>query len=394
MPINENEQSIRERIMEAGVKAIEKKTAESVSSKLESGQNPSRILNDLLNSVQSGTEIPPANIASAIQQLAEVKRPIEGTVTGIIPAVINKLQGGEFEPFAPQTERVGQKEAITLLKDLISIQKAPQEMMMENRRQATAKRLEKEQQLDIMKQYPQIYLPEEFGQLQELTRMSPDDLIGIGRANRNPNGSITLLPEREYKRVIEEGTFTPKEQEQIRNTAEEINSWGRIVRRLDNIGIKEDENIGKVVFKKTDSPFLREMGIVSIPARFDLAKQFKSNPEYAAVARDIELAFQKFRTRVTGAQASDKEIQRLRTVIAKLSDRPEVFFKTIKNFMENGKEDYDILLETKRRTGRDTSRWETLLDELPSTKKSSTGKSVNKSANNEYEQYLKLIGGK
>jgi len=139
---------------------------------------------------------------------------------------------------------------------------------------------------------------------------------------------------------------------------------------MDELGVSEGQALGEVKFEKTDSPFLRELGITSLPARFELVRQLKDDPRLAAVARDIELAFQKFRTRVTGAQASDKEIERLRIIIAKLTDQPGVFFETIRNFMENSKEDFDILLNTKESFGRDVTQFRNLIETAPSTRKS------------------------
>ena len=160
------------------------------------------------------------------------------------------------------------------------------------------------------------------------------------------------------------------------DNAEEINAWGRVKKRMADIGITSeyliDEKTGKskinVVFEKTDNPILRELGYFSIPARFEIARQFADDPRLAAVARDVQLAFQKFRTRVTGAQASDKEIERLSKIMVQLKDQPEVFFQTINNFMDNSREDFDVQLSIKESFGRDVKQFRGMLDDLPSTK--------------------------
>ena len=118
-----------------------------------------------------------------------------------------------------------------------------------------------------------------------------------------------------------------------------------------------------------------------------MARQFRDDPRLAAVARDIELAFQKFRIRVTGVQASDKEIRMLRQVIAKLTDEPGVFFETVRNFMESANEDFTILLDQKEASNRDVSKFRDLVKKAPSVQKSG----IRKEDKNIWERRVPLI---
>lgn len=197
--------------------------------------------------------------------------------------------------------------------------------------------------------------------------ISPDDEIASGRVSKImlPGGKTgyRVLPDKVYSRLIEEGKFTPEEQKHIRTIAEEHNAWTRVIDRFNDIGVSPSGPIGEVRFEKTNNLFLRELGVVSIPARFELARQFAGDPKYQALAREVEIAFQKFRTRVTGAQASDKEIARLRQVIAKLTDQPGVFFETIDAFQKDSLDDFRTLLDIKETFGRDTSQFRGLINQ-------------------------------
>ena len=192
-----------------------------------------------------------------------------------------------------------------------------------------------------------------------------NSMIDSGRAIRRSDGRVDILDDANYQRMIAEGKLTPGEQEQITDTVTEANAWGRVVKKFQDIGVTEGE-VFDVEFEETDDPFLRELGIFSIPARFKIARQFRDDPRLEGISRDIELAFQAFRKRVTGVQAGERELKYLREIMPSLTDQPKVFFNVIRNFMSRANEDLNVLLNTKEATGRNVDQFRNLLEKAPS----------------------------
>lgn len=198
------------------------------------------------------------------------------------------------------------------------------------------------------------------GTLQDLR---PQLEAGRGEPYIDKNGERQwrVLSEKEWAKKLEQNKFSPTEIEHIQTIAAEKRAWKNVLDRLDSLGINPEtmSNKGAIEFTQVDTP----IGVMSLPARFNLAGQFSKDPKYTAVKRDIELAFQAFRKRVTGAQASDKELARLRPIIASMADRPDVFWATVQNSIDNA----DIALKDRlniyEMAGRDTSRFQSLLDD-------------------------------
>ena len=85
------------------------------------------------------------------------------------------------------------------------------------------------------------------------------------------------------------------------------------------------------------------------------------DPRYTALKRKIERAFQAFRKRVTGAQASDKELRMLRPLLARVQDRPGIFFETINDLIREGRNAYRDRLNLYQAAGRDIRQFEQIL---------------------------------
>lgn len=162
-----------------------------------------------------------------------------------------------------------------------------------------------------------------------------------------------ILSNQEWQRKIQQGKFDASEIEHLQTIRSENRAWYNVVDRLKEMGI-DPSTAGDIEFDVVNSP----IGTLSIPARFNLAAQYSQDPRYTAVKRDIELAFQAFRKRVTGAQASDRELKMLRPIIASFKDRPEVFFQTVQNSIENTEIAFNDRLDVYRAAGRDTTQFE------------------------------------
>jgi len=170
------------------------------------------------------------------------------------------------------------------------------------------------------------------------------------------NRKWRVLSNKEWDTKVTTGKFAPTEIEYLQKIKAEHTAWTNVLSRLDKIGISPEtlNSAGSVNFEDVKTP----IGILSLPARFNLIGQLTKDPKYTAIKRDIEIAFQAFRIRVTGAQASDKELKTLRPLLAGMKDRPEVFFATIGNQMENAEIAFKDRMDIYERAGRDISRFE------------------------------------
>jgi len=146
--------------------------------------------------------------------------------------------------------------------------------------------------------------------------------------------------------------------EHLQKLQTERRAWEEVKSGLEELGITAN-TAGKIEFDVVNSP----IGPISIPARFNLAGQYLQDPKYTALKKKIERSFQAFRNRVTGAQASDKELERLRPLIASLKDRPEVFFATIDDLSREAGVVAKDRLDVYKRAGRDISGFEGYFDD-------------------------------
>lgn len=120
-----------ERILEAALKAMEKKTKEVTTTKLESGESPTNILKGLMDSLQQGGST--EDLMTGIQTLSQTQVPIAGSRKGIL-ALGDLLTGQGFDPSAPRTQAMGLEEAVkqtgslaNVLEKQTALQKAPLE---------------------------------------------------------------------------------------------------------------------------------------------------------------------------------------------------------------------------------------------------------------------------
>ena len=170
-----------------------------------------------------------------------------------------------------------------------------------------------------------------------------------------------FLSNKEWENKVTKGRFSPTEVEHLQTHQQERRAWINVKERLADIGVDENtlSNSGEISFEAVNSP----IGILSLPARFNLIGQVSKDPKFTAIKKDIELAFQAFRKRVTGAQASDRELKLLRPLLASLKDRPRVFFATVANQIKNIDDSFRDRLDIYKRAGRDTTNFDNFLEE-------------------------------
>ena len=87
-------------------------------------------------------------------------------------------------------------------------------------------------------------------------------------------------------------------------------------------------------------------------------RQFAKTPKFAVAFAEIEKAFQLYRKETTGAQASDKEIARLRPLLPQLSEKPEIFFGKLEETVNATKRARGIYLDALENAYIDVSRFE------------------------------------
>lgn len=100
------EMTLGERLVEKSIKTMEKNVADETTNRLQAGQQPNQVLEDLLRQVST----------------TRVDKP--KTMRGILPALLQAIQGQGFQPFAPRQEELGIERGAKYLKDLLAIQES------------------------------------------------------------------------------------------------------------------------------------------------------------------------------------------------------------------------------------------------------------------------------
>jgi hypothetical protein len=169
-----------------------------------------------------------------------------------------------------------------------------------------------------------------------------------------------VMPYESFKAKVQQGKWDSGERKDFQAYIAENQQWKNVLKTADELGIGEDDlaYLGEIEFEDLNTPY----GVMSLPARFNTYAQFTKDPKYTTMKREIETAFQAFRKRVTGAQAGEKELVYLRQIMPDLKDRPEVFFATIKQLIEDNRAELDAKLRAYQAFGRDTSELEKFLE--------------------------------
>lgn len=215
-----------------------------------------------------------------------------------------------------------------------------------------------------------------------------DVMMEFGGARRNSDGTITILPKREMDRIISERTVPQTVQTAIvefkdsKDILEDALAEFKDM-KLDKISIKDKSLIEQL---------MSEVGPLSLQAKSDLLRQF-TNPRLAALFDKLERAFQKYRVKTTGVQASDKELSRLRPLIANLVQNPETFKMNMADLLKELDQSVSNRINGLRAAGRDEkviSGFEGLYFDKESLQSEEESE---EDFDSKYEQYLKIIGG-
>ena len=103
------QQSLQERLLEKSTKTIEKQVAEATERKLQAGQDPQKILSDLLKSLNP-QQNQSQDILAQLQQLSEEQIP-SGERMGLIPSLLS----GEGFSRPEKTEDLGLTNAVKVM---------------------------------------------------------------------------------------------------------------------------------------------------------------------------------------------------------------------------------------------------------------------------------------
>lgn len=174
-----------------------------------------------------------------------------------------------------------------------------------------------------------------------------NDAMTLGIAKRNLDGTLTLAPTKERDRVISERTVPEEAGKSIvefKDTkdilTDSLNEYKALKLNVTN----KDKGLIDKLFNPT-GPF-------SPVARSNLLRQF-GDPRVAALFDKLERAFQKYRIKTTGVQASDQELQKLRPLIANFLQTPEVFEENMQDIIRELDQSVSNRISTLKSYNRD-----------------------------------------
>ena len=132
---------LKEEIIQKARDKVVNTFAKRAGERVESGEHPEDVLKALVGNLSPEKK-------AQVQQLSQEQVPIPGTMTGLLPALIKSMKGQGFSPSAPKTQARGEKEALSLLTSLTTLQspedktrqKLRQEDLQSNQKLGTAVR--------------------------------------------------------------------------------------------------------------------------------------------------------------------------------------------------------------------------------------------------------------
>jgi len=238
--------------------------------------------------------------------------------------------------------------------------KRKRELNQEDYKMEKEKRYVFQNRMEYLKEFGGAVPKETLDEMEKTLGFSISDQAEGGRATMelglDGKPVYKFVPKEVWDLKVSQGKWDASEIEHMQKIAQEKTAWQGVKNQMIALGLTEEElgNSGNIIWETVGSP----MGPLSVPARIDWVGQFSQDPRYAALRASIEQAFQAFRLRVTGAQASDKELARLRPVLPSLKDRPKVFWARIDALDNQAQESWDSRVNLYKRFGRDTSQIE------------------------------------
>jgi hypothetical protein len=268
----------------------------------------------------------------------------------------------------------------------LNVQKAEQDVVEEVRRNQAEKRRTTQLRVSNLLDFGDVVDQNDEETVQGLNEFGVDLDIYMqeGKAMRLPNGKIRVFDESMRKRIEGDKTIPEAVQTAITEYKDTKDIFTDAVNEYKSMGLDQTE-AGWDLWKQLWNP----VGPLSIQKSSTLVRELnEQNPRLAALHSKLERAFQKYRIETTGAQASDKELQRLRPLIANLAQNPQSFMLTAEDIMRELDQSVSNRIGNARAVNRDPQIVDNL-EQFYFGNKQSTMES-----DDPYQKYLKIMGGK
>lgn len=244
-----------------------------------------------------------------------------------------------------------EKENIANKKIEMALKKSDLEEKRLQKQLGTQDRLQVQQNMNFLNDVGKTFNPEDSIDVESMRQLGLDynKMMEGGLAKRNEDGSVFIEPKKERDRLLEEKTVP----QTVATSIDEFKDSKDILR--DVMATYKDLNLDlNTKDRGLVKQLFSEAGILSVSQRSNLLRQFR-DPKVASLYSKLERAFQKYRVKTTGAQASDKELRTLRPLIARLVDEPEVFKQTIADLEKELDQAVSNRLATQRAMQRDSN---------------------------------------
>jgi len=342
-------------------------------------QDSDNVLANLIQKTNqlSGEQITPQNISDMLKTLSQQNVPLESGATQNIPGAVRELlQGKGFTFGKPLIEERGEDKARLILTQMLSAQG---QQATQDRFNIKESRLDQQFGLDertlglrgeeATRRQEKI-LADNFNEHggnidskeSELLAKAGVDVSSIAeqfgltyKIDKNGDRVLKVPNKAERDRLVSARTVTQVEQEFFQDNFNAIDTLTEVAAEVEALGITREEfqNAFKPKMEMLD---IKGFGPMSIPANFTIISKFASDPKYIAVKGKLGRAFQAYRQLITGAQASDQEIQRLRPLIASFTDRPDAFFENVDSLVSESKRSVASRFDLMDAVGRDTQK--------------------------------------
>lgn len=405
---------LQQRLVKSSIKTLESATKKQTEARLQQGEDPKTILANLLGTL--GSQSPtPEDLYTQANSLAQKKVEKPGTITGLIPALFQSMQGKGFHPLQPQKQALGFENAMNLMQeqrqqygsqfqkvqetrltaqglaDLDQKDKtAVMEREMEDRRQkqearraytesqrlsfdrSKEKRLDRQARFNYIKNQGGVLKGKDIDVIPEEYGTDAEALVAEGRAERilqEGKPALRIKSDGRFNALIQQGRILPAEEEDLSTGIAVDDSFNSIVEDMNKLGIKSPEEIGnyfQVQYEQVKNPFFAEIGPLSIPAKFKVARQLSGDPKRMAqldnISAKLERTFQLYRKKITGSQAGLQELKALRELFPSLKNRPEALFSLMSGIKDENARQIGIKLDSMEAVGRDVGKYRDLIN--------------------------------
>lgn len=312
----------------------------------------------------------------------------EGLISGAIKGK------GFSRPY--KTEPLGTDKALQLLRLISSQGRQEQASLEEARRVGAEERRTRQERFDNFQESGGKISEGQFDAFRQEFNYDPEIVAmtyGLPYQTNKETGerSVVIPSQKILDNRAAAQIITPKEIEYFDTIIDARQTMQEVVSGLADLGIAE-ENFTKAFNVKSEN-VNSPLGPLSIPARFDLAGQYAKDPKYTALKSKLERAFQKYRKVITGAQASQKELNMLRPLITSFTQRPGVFFENARTLINENDRMLDTRLALMEGVGRNTTKIRSKIDNIINPVETGSSSASSENSDDEYNRYLQIIGG-